>query len=572
MTYLFIDKYQHIDDILKIGFFKNKEFFMKNTGKIFAGIAIILTVAFTNISCGSSDSGDPGYPGDEYNPGGNSLPGGENNPGGNNNPSGENNPGGGIPSTEITVLGDSLQEKLNWISRNAQSNVTYIVYVDKDETLYSTANLYYTGKVLAIKLRGNTHTVSGTGCLFQVQSGVTLLVENIYLESSNVMRVVGGRLEIGDTVVIRANNGNGNLTGVYIDGGLFNMNGGTIEGNSSMTAGYGVQINKGTFTMNSGTIKDFRSTSGAVYVNNGTFTMNGGAISNNNNYTGYEGGGAYVSSTGTFIMNAGTISNNRGRGVCNNGIFTMNQGTISGGFDGVKTIGGGTFTLINGEISGCSYHGVCVGEIIGATNYSGKFIMDGGIIKENGRGGVYVESMSSFTMNSGTISDNRATNGGGVYVNGYGSFTMHGGTISGNDIDSYIGGGGGVYVNRGSFTMNNGTISGNRATNGGGVYVNENSSFTIHGGTISGNTASASGGGVFSNYHICRIVTGTIYGNNEATVSLRNTATSGAALYKQSGTAVEYGTFTGTRNTWNSNGFLLTTDNTIKVQNGVIVP
>jgi hypothetical protein len=85
-------------------------------------------------------------------------------------------------------------------------------------------------------------------------------------------------------------------------------------------------------------------------------------------------------------------------------------------------------------------------------------------------------------------------------------------------------------------------------------------------GEISGNTAEY-GGGVYEEGGIFRIVTGTIYGVNEANTSLRNTASSGAALYG----SAEYGTFSG--GTWNKseNGDLDTTNDTIRVVNGVLI-
>jgi hypothetical protein len=57
---------------------------------------------------------------------------------------------------------------------------------------------------------------------------------------------------------------------------------------------------------------------------------------------------------------------------------------------------------------------------------------------------------------------------------------------------------------------------------------------------------------------------GVIYGSDEADTNLRNNASSGAALYIKA----QYGTFSGT--TWNSSGDLDTTNDTIRVVNGVL--
>ena len=65
-----------------------------------------------------------------------------------------------------------------------------------------------------------------------------------------------------------------------------------------------------------------------------------------------------------------------------------------------------------------------------------------------------------------------------------------------------------------------------------------------------------------------RISAGTIYGSNEDE-GIRNTATEGAALYVESGSMAQRGTFSGS--TWNSKGDdLSTTDDTIIVEGGVL--
>ena len=157
----------------------------------------------------------------------------------------------------------------------------------------------------------------------------------------------------------------------------------------------------------------------------------------------------------------------------------MYGGTISGNTaDGTETHGGG---------------GVSVGS-------SSTFTMNGGTISGNkavsNGGGVRVCYGGTFTMNDGTISKNTATNGGGVYVSSdtrSSTFTMSGGTITKNNA-TY---GGGVYMgDNTTFTMENGTITGNNAGSGGGVCVVSNVTFNMKDGTISGNNATRNGGGV----------------------------------------------------------------------------
>ena len=190
---------------------------------------------------------------------------------------------------------------------------------------------------------------------------------------------------------------------------------------------------------------------------------------------------------------------------------------------------------------------------------------------DNNNSLVHINSGGTLIMNIGScITGNKSSTwGGGIYVDGNGTFNLNGGTVSTNVSSAW---GGGVFVNGGTFTMNSGYISGNStSSDGGGVYVFDGS-FTMNGGIISGNTASGygEGGGVYAvsvytgtEIGTFYITTGTIYGSSEA-ASIRNNASWGAAL----GGYAQYGTFSGS--TWNSNGYLDSAEDTIRVVNGVL--
>jgi hypothetical protein len=289
----------------------------------------------------------------------------------------------------------SLAESLGWIDENVVEGGVYIVALYNDESL-APYTLSCNGKNVNIILTGGAAgrkvSLNSNGCLFTVESGVTLTL------GSNV--ILWGRSGNTDSLV-KVNSG----------GKLVMEDDSKISGNSVTNTGsvYG----------------------GGVYVNGGTFTMNGGAISGNtvssygDNVT--YGGGVYVSDNSTFTMSGGTISDNTasstdpalgscGGGVYNKGTFTMSDGTISG----------------NTSSSYYSYGG-------GVAN-AGTFTMSGGTISGN--------TASSFS--SGTDAN---ANGGGVA--NAGTFTMSGGTISGNiasPSSSYYSGGGGVYNQEGTFT------------------------------------------------------------------------------------------------------------------------
>ena len=159
--------------------------------------------------------------------------------------------------------------------------------------------------------------------------------------------------------------------------------------------------------------------------------------------------------------------------------------TATDGHQGVSVTSGGTFTLWRGSLS----------KFIAATSSSSSSSYRSG-------GGVKV-SGGTFIMNGGSITGCTATggNGGGVYVSG-GTFTMNAGTITGNRVKTNStdnnGNGGGVYVSGSSstITINGGSITDNKATNGGGVYTSY-CLLTVDGATITGNTATGSGGGLY---------------------------------------------------------------------------
>jgi hypothetical protein len=208
-----------------------------------------------------------------------------------------------------------------------------------------------------------------------------------------------------------------------------------------------------------------------------------------------------------------------------------------------------------------------------------------------GGGGVYA-SNGIFTMQDGaSVHDNNISGGnnwgGGVCVDGIGlTFTMRDNASVYNNNASF---GGGVQASDGTFTMqDNASIHDN--TSGGGVEIRDNVVFTMLGGKITGNTA---GGGVLVAGATFNMLGGKIAGNTANSVGggvyltdadfylqtgdiTGNTATNnGAALYL-TGTPppiAEYGTFAtpgDTTSTWTSNGTLSTTNNDIKVVDGVL--
>ncbi len=270
---------------------------------------------------------------------------------------------------------------------------------------------------------------------------------------ANVHTGSDGPLILKDCTVSK-NTVTGNGGGVYLDASGIMMEGGKISGNTA-TSGGGVYVGTGgTFAMNGGTI--------------------GGSADDDGN-TADIGGGVYVDTDGEFTMEDGAmISKNTaivagyvGGGVYNNGAFMMKANASISKNTATKGAGGG----------------VCVGS-------TGVFTMEGGTISENktmassgyGAGGVYV-STGTFKMDGGKISGNTADFGGGVSIANRGKFDMTGGEISGNTAKNPASGilteGGGVKTHGGTFTMSGGEVKGNFGNTGAGVYVYYNDTFTM---------------------------------------------------------------------------------------------
>lgn len=146
--------------------------------------------------------------------------------------------------------------------------------------------------------------------------------------------------------------------GVYVDGGSFEMSGGTISACNATNAGGGVYVSSGSFKMSGGSIEDCTAHEGAgvkVYASNGktaSFSMTGGEIQNCNT----DGVSIYAIGSGTseFTMTGGTIEDNGGYGVwVDNGSAVMSGGSVKGSERYDIYIGSrATLTVNNTQVGG----------------------------------------------------------------------------------------------------------------------------------------------------------------------------------------------------------------------------
>lgn len=223
-------------------------------------------------------------------------------------------------------------------------------------------------------------------------------------------QTINGKITIGSgaTLTLTDCTGTGKLQGeVTVNGGTFELYGGTITG--------GVQVG----------IK------GGSYQTGSAFTMYGGMISGNSK-NGGSGGGVFLVGTTNHIAPPS---------------FTMHGGTISNNTAGASDGGGG---------------GVYVGEKC-------SFTMDGGTItgntatKGNG-GGIYIHfNAGSVSISNAAITGNKASatgdtrygHGGGIYSER--GVTVKNVTITGNNSTFA---GGGIY-GKGAITLTDATVTDN---------------------------------------------------------------------------------------------------------------
>ncbi len=253
-----------------------------------------------------------------------------------------------------------------------------------------------------------------------------------FIARESIINIYGGIVYLYDNILLRNNNTTGNWSGagIYLSGGILNMQGGAIAGNIAQSAG-------------------------GIYNKAGTVVMNGGKISHNKATD--NGGGIYNGEAAVFSINAGSIDSNYSQ--YGGGIYNNNA---------TCTMSGGSISTNGAEQGGGIY------------NENAKVIMSNGSIKHNTAqevgAGVYNTQQASFTLSGGNIDSNVAINAGGGLLNTDDAiFTMNGGRMNGNKAAI-----GGAIGNDATLIVNNGSITGNDSVQ----VVHVGGEFLLNGGTI----------------------------------------------------------------------------------------
>jgi hypothetical protein len=272
--------------------------------------------------------------------------------------------------TVITSFGpvETKGSALNLLKEKKTDNSITLDLPGGDEEL--TPSVLSPGETSPAKVVINGHgrvlQLKTNGTLLTVGVGVTLTLRNITLEGrdSNTAPLVkvhrGGKLILGEQVILTGNKSAGNAGGVWVNGGELVLNpGAKIKEMEALRAG------------------------GVLIDNNGKLTMNGGLIEGNTASGSSGGGGVLVDIGGTFDMAGGSIRSNRAEAADSGGgvlvldkhdarsCFTMVAGSIElnhaegAGSGGGVYVGGGVY---KGDVNFNMYGGV-IGGNTGVNNY-----------------------------------------------------------------------------------------------------------------------------------------------------------------------------------------------------------
>jgi hypothetical protein len=486
--------------------------------------------------------------------------------------------------TLLTTLPSLIDNGTLTIEGNGQTN-TIISGNDTVRVLYiePDANVAINGVTIT---RGYAHFDSGGGIMSYMG---TLILNEVSVSNSAAERG-GGIFNVGGTLTITESTITGNSAQWY-GGGIFNSEDGTeatlevydstIAGNDTGLSGGGI-YNIGTATIIRSTIADNTTSNydgggivsegemtvvdstisgnissqsgGAVYnrfailtISNSTISGNsakyaGGGISDldgilivtntriDNNITGGIGGGIFTQSIsqGTLTLNNSTISDNTsdwGGGIANRDAAILLSNTVVSGNvarcgGGINNNHGGTVTLTNSAISGNTSHSSETEQSVGGGGIwnDGMLTLNTSTVTGNKAvsvgGGIMNGSLGISTLNNTVVSANTSQSGGGIFSTG--RLTVAQGSIITENSAKFVGGG---ILSDGFKTgvvldVTDSTVSGNNADiHGGGIY--STGAATVTRSSISDNTAAANAGGI-ANAGVMDVIDSLISGNHAA--------------------------------------------------------
>ena len=258
--------------------------------------------------------------------------------------------GGQQPETVIGQEIDRQNSSGDYLEVSSLDQLTYInneckVRLTKDIVMTKAVTVN-NGNSLTIDLNGHTLTAAANSQAFRIQGGALTIEDSI---GTGVIQGSGTVTGNGGAIWMSSSDSNNALTltggtirgftatdggGVYVDGGSFEMSGGTISTCNATNAGGGVYVSSGSFEMSGGSIENCTAHEGAgvkVLASSGkaSFSMSGSGEIKNCNQDGVSI--AAIGGTSEFSMSGGTIEDNSGFGVwVDNGSAVMSGGSVKG--------------------------------------------------------------------------------------------------------------------------------------------------------------------------------------------------------------------------------------------------
>lgn len=334
-------------------------------------------------------------------------------------------PGGG--QQPETVIGQEIDRQNSSGDYLEVSSLDQLTYINNECKVRLTKDIVMTkavtvnnGNSLTIDLNGHTLTAAANSQAFRIQGGALTIEDSI---GTGVIQGSGTVTGNGGAIWMSSSDSNNALTltggtirgftatdggGVYVDGGSFEMSGGTISACNATNAGGGVYVSSGSFKMSGGSIEDCTAHEGAgvkVYASNGktaSFSMTGGEIQNCNT----DGVSIYAIGSGTseFTMTGGTIEDNGGYGVwVDNGSAVMSGGSVKGSERYDIYIGSSaTLTVNNTQVGGTVLN---MGKITGkgSAKFTGTVENSGSAVA--GITGCTIHRIEHRSPYKGTITD-----------------------------------------------------------------------------------------------------------------------------------------------------------------------
>ena len=342
---------------------------------------------------------------------------------------------------------------------NAATSGEYVIKLTKDiEGAISISGscpvtILGDGHTLTIGTRGFIRVNEDAHLVLGSKDGSdTLVIKGTDVQNNDVPGLldVWGTCDMYSGVTLADREGNNYFGGgVTVEGGTFNMHGGTIEncgikGGSTCFGGGVAVVRGGSFVMDDGEIKNCYADSdyewygvpqamgGGVFVTGGSsFVMNGGTVSNNK-ATGMGGGVAVIASYDEVTEGYGTL---KSYAELNGGVIENNSAADGAGIGASARYYAAAVGLWTGTPSATAAEkqGLHVGNVkITGNKASEKDGSGGGVI-------VYVvNAPASVSVDGATISGNSASEGGGLaaYANGIDKVTVKNAVLCNNTASS----------------------------------------------------------------------------------------------------------------------------------------